>query len=85
MNLIIFLIIGGLAGWAAGKMMSGHGYGVLMDVILGIVGGFIGGWLLANVLHLGDGGLLMEFIASFVGAVILVAIARMFNHRSARV
>src|SRR5260370_12420990 len=43
MHLIVFLIIGGIAGALAGRVVSGHGYGVLMDVIVGVIGAFVGG------------------------------------------
>ena len=45
-NLIWWLVVGLIAGWAAGKIMKGGGYGTLMDIVLGIVGGVVGGWLL---------------------------------------
>lgn len=84
MNLIIYLIIGGLAGWLAGRIMSGHGYGVVVDVILGVVGGFLAGWLISALLGIQTGGLIASFVVSLIGAVILVAIVHMIRGEPAR-
>jgi uncharacterized membrane protein YeaQ/YmgE (transglycosylase-associated protein family) len=73
MNLIIFLLIGALAGWLAGVVMKGRGFGVIVNIVVGVVGAFFGGWLLPRlgVTFGGDVGL---FITAFIGAVILLAI-----------
>ena len=63
MELIVFLIIGGLAGALAGRVVSGHGYGILMDIVVGVVGAFIGGWLISTLLGVSGGGLIFSFIA----------------------
>jgi uncharacterized membrane protein YeaQ/YmgE (transglycosylase-associated protein family) len=73
--LIIFLVIGAVAGWLAGQVMSGGGFGLVGDVIVGVIGSIIGGWLF-GVLGIAAGGLLGAIIAAFVGAVILLAILR---------
>jgi len=73
--LIWFLLIGLIAGWLAGQVVRGGGYGVVGDMIVGVIGAFIGGWLF-SALHIGIGGLLGEIITAFVGAVILIAILR---------
>ena len=83
-NLILYLIIGGLAGMVAGKLMSGHGYGIIGDVLLGIVGGFLGGYLVSLFTHHSSGGLLFEFVVALIGAIILVAIARLIKRESIR-
>src|SRR3982074_2719315 len=77
MRFILFLIIGGIAGALAGRVVSGHGYGILMDVVVGVIGAFIGGWLLSPILGISSGGLIISFIAAFVGAVILLWIVRL--------
>jgi len=73
LDFIGFVVVGGLAGWAAGKVMSGNGYGPLLDVMLGVAGGILGGWIIGAILGtLGEikpGGLLAEFFVSLVGAV----------------
>jgi uncharacterized membrane protein YeaQ/YmgE (transglycosylase-associated protein family) len=84
LSFIIYLVIGGIAGLVAGKIMSGHGYGVIGDVLLGIVGGFLGGFIVSLVTHHAGGGLFFEFIVALIGACVLVGIARMLKHESIR-
>lgn len=81
-NAIWFLIIGAVSGWLAGLFVKGHGFGVWVDIIVGIVGAFIGGFLL-SMLGIGTYGLIGELVASFVGAVILLWIMRMFSGNTA--
>ncbi|HTH74048.1 MAG TPA: GlsB/YeaQ/YmgE family stress response membrane protein [Trinickia sp.] len=79
LHLIGALIIGGIAGWLAGLIMKGGGFGVLVDIIVGIVGGFIGGWL-AQALHIQVGnGLISSLIVAVVGAVILLFAIRLIK------
>mgnify|MGYP006171184137 FL=1 len=73
MNLIIFLLIGALAGWLAGVVMKGRGFGVLVNIVVGVLGAFFGGWLLPK-LGLSFGGDMGLFITAFIGAVLLLAI-----------
>jgi uncharacterized membrane protein YeaQ/YmgE (transglycosylase-associated protein family) len=78
--MLLHLLIGGIAGWLAGKFMRGAGYGVIFDIILGVIGGWVGIWIAPRVgIHLyGTGGYL---VLAFLGAIILVAISRLFRHR----
>jgi uncharacterized membrane protein YeaQ/YmgE (transglycosylase-associated protein family) len=71
MHFLIFLVIGGLAGWLAGVLLKGKGFGILGNIIIGIIGGLIGGFLF-GFLHISVGGLFGAFITAFVGAVVLV-------------
>ncbi|MFP3976971.1 MULTISPECIES: GlsB/YeaQ/YmgE family stress response membrane protein [Marinobacter] len=73
MNLIFFLIIGGLAGWLAGVIMKGRGFGVLANVGIGIVGSFLGGFVF-RLLGLAAQGAIGELVTATVGAVLLLAI-----------
>jgi uncharacterized membrane protein YeaQ/YmgE (transglycosylase-associated protein family) len=73
MNILIFLLIGALAGWAAGLLMKGRGLGVIGNIIVGVIGAFLGGWLLP-MLGVSFGGNIGLFITAFIGAVILLAI-----------
>ena len=73
MNLLIFLLIGALAGWLAGLVMKGRGLGVLGNIIVGVIGAFLGGWLLP-MLGVSFGGNIGMFITAFIGAVVLLAI-----------
>ena len=83
MQFIIWLIVGGIAGAVAGRLMSGRGYGILVDVSLGIGGGFIGGFLLSLV-GLGGSGLIWTFVTALIGACILVAIVHMLRREPVR-
>ena len=74
--MLYWIIVGLIAGWLAGQVMKGGGYGVVVDVILGLLGGIVGGWLF-GALGIGAGsGMIGSIIVSFVGAVVLVAISR---------
>ena len=77
--MIYSIIVGLIAGWLAGQVMKGGGYGILMDILLGLVGGIVGGWLFGALGIWPTGGMLGSIIVSFVGAVILVAITRMLK------
>jgi uncharacterized membrane protein YeaQ/YmgE (transglycosylase-associated protein family) len=74
-GLISWIVVGLIAGWLAGKVMKGGGYGVLADIVLGILGGIVGGWVF-GMLGLHAGGLVGSIVVAFVGAVILVWIVR---------
>jgi uncharacterized membrane protein YeaQ/YmgE (transglycosylase-associated protein family) len=84
MQLILFLIVGGIAGWLAGRIMSGHGYGPIVDVILGIVGGVLGGWIISTLFGIQASGLIASFIVSLIGACLLVAIIHLVRRQAIR-
>jgi uncharacterized membrane protein YeaQ/YmgE (transglycosylase-associated protein family) len=75
MYLIWFLLVGLVAGWLAGKLMKGSGYGVVGDVLLGVVGAFVGGFLF-RVVGLSAHGTIGSIIMATIGAMVLVALAR---------
>jgi uncharacterized membrane protein YeaQ/YmgE (transglycosylase-associated protein family) len=76
MGFLAWIVVGLIAGWLAGQVMKGGGYGVVVDIILGIVGGLLGGWIF-GLLGLSTGnGMIGSIIVAFIGAVILVAITR---------
>lgn len=77
-NLIYFLLIGLVAGWLAGKVMKGSGYGVIGDLVIGVIGAFLGGWIF-GLLHIAAGGLIGLLVTAFVGAVVLVWLLRMIK------
>jgi len=79
MGLLYWIIVGLIAGWLAGQVMKGGGYGVLADIILGILGGIVGGWVFGALGIWADGGMLGSIIVAFVGAVILVAVTRVLK------
>jgi uncharacterized membrane protein YeaQ/YmgE (transglycosylase-associated protein family) len=70
------IVVGLIAGWLAGQVMKGGGYGVLADILLGLLGGIVGGWVFGTLGIWPGGGLIGSIIVAFVGAVILVAISR---------
>lgn len=89
MNFIIWLIIGGLIGWIASKIMKTDAQqGVLLNVVVGIVGAMLGGWLISPLVGVGtinQGNFsLGALIVSLIGAVILLAIVNLFRKGSAR-
>lgn len=77
-NLIGWIVIGLIAGWLAGKISRGAGFGCLTDIILGMVGSLLGGWIFTKM-GLFGGGFLYSLAAATVGAVILVMIAHLFS------
>ena len=74
-GLVWFLLIGLIAGWLAGKVMRGGGYGIVGDMIVGVIGALLGGWLF-GLLGISAGGLIGAIITAFIGAVVLIAILR---------
>jgi len=79
MGFIEWILVGLIAGWLAGKVMKGGGYGVLVDIILGILGGLLGGWLFGELGFWPGGGVIGSIIVAFIGAVILVGITRLIK------
>lgn len=78
-GLIAWLIIGAIAGWLAGVLVKGGGFGLIVDIIIGIVGAFIGGWL-ASMLGISIGsGFIGSIIIAVIGAVILLFIVRLIK------
>jgi len=77
-SLVGWIVIGLLAGWIAGKISRGRGFGCIANVILGLIGALLGGWIFTR-LGIWGGGFLFSLAAATVGAVVLVAIARLFS------
>ncbi len=75
-SLVIFLAIGAVAGWLAGSITKGGGFGLVGDIIVGIVGAVIGGWLF-GMMGITAGGLIGAIITATVGAVVLLFIIRL--------
>lgn len=79
MSLLSWIVVGLIAGWLAGQVMRGGGYGLMGDIIIGIVGGLLGGWLATSVLHIGadvNGINLGSILVAFLGAVVLLLVVR---------
>lgn len=85
MNFIIYLIVGGIAGWLASMIMRTDGQqGILLNIVVGIIGGFLGGWLLPMLgLSLG-GGWVGFLITALIGAIVLLAIINLFRRGRVR-
>ena len=75
-SLIVLLLVGLVAGFLASHVMSGHGFGLLGDLVIGVLGAFLGTWLAAK-LGIGVAGLLGLIIVAFIGAVILLMLLRL--------
>jgi uncharacterized membrane protein YeaQ/YmgE (transglycosylase-associated protein family) len=85
MGLLAWIIVGLIAGWLAGMVMKGGGYGVVGDIIVGIIGALLGGFLASAVFGIPDavsGINITSIVVAFIGAVILVAILRALPGRS---
>ena len=75
-GLLYWIVVGLIAGWLAGMVMKGGGYGIIVDIVLGVLGAIVGGWIF-SMLGIGAGsGVLGSIIVAFIGAVVLVAITR---------
>ncbi len=77
-NLIWWILVGLIAGWAAGKIMKGGGYGAAMDIVLGIVGAIVGGWLM-SLLGIHAGGFIGTIVVAIIGAVFLIWLTRLLK------
>jgi uncharacterized membrane protein YeaQ/YmgE (transglycosylase-associated protein family) len=72
--ILIILIIGAVAGWLAGQIVRGMGFGLIGNIVVGIVGAFIAGWLLPRLGIVIGGGMLGSIINATIGAVVLLVI-----------
>lgn len=79
MEIIIWLIVGGVAGWLAGQVIKGGGFGLVGDILLGIVGAVVAGWLLPRLGILIGGGILGAIINAFIGACLVLLVVRLIK------
>jgi uncharacterized membrane protein YeaQ/YmgE (transglycosylase-associated protein family) len=78
-SLLVIIVVGIVAGWLAGQVMRGGGFGLLGDLIVGLIGAFIGDWLLPQLgIHLGV-GIVALIINAFIGAVVLLLLLRLVS------
>ena len=75
MGLLYSLLIGGIAGWLAGKFMKGGGFGILLNIVIGIVGGIVGGWLLGDLLT----GVIGDILTGAIGACVILFVASLLK------
>ena len=84
MGILSWIVVGLIAGWLAGLVVKGGGYGCIGDIIVGVIGGLIGGWIASRFFHMGDhmsGINLQSILVAFVGAVLFVVILRLLSGR----
>jgi len=79
-GIIAWLVVGLIAGWAAGKVSRGHGFGLIGDLVVGLIGALVGG-LVAGVFIQGSIGFIGSIIIAFLGAVVLLALLRLVSGR----
>ena len=80
-SIIVILIVGIVAGWLAGKVVRGTGFGLIGDLLVGVAGAFVASWLFPRFgIHLGT-GIISEIIFSALGAIILLLIVRLIRGR----
>lgn len=82
-GIIAWLVVGLVAGWLAGQVMRGGGYGIMMDIVLGVVGAFIGGIVFGIIFPGSAAGFWGSIIVAFIGAVLLIGLIRALPGRSA--
>lgn len=81
MGCLTSIIIGALAGFLAGKLMRGGGFGCLWNILLGLVGGLVGGWLFSLMGVSWNGGWLADLGTSLVGAIVILFVANLFKKK----
>mgnify|MGYP001310980439 CR=1 FL=1 len=77
-SLILFLVIGLVAGWLASRIVRGGGFGLVGDLIVGVIGAFLGGWLF-GVLGISLGGLFGSLVTALIGAIVLLFLLRLIK------
>jgi uncharacterized membrane protein YeaQ/YmgE (transglycosylase-associated protein family) len=82
-GIIVWIIVGAIAGFLASKVLTGKGMGLIWDIVVGILGAFVGGWL-ASLAHISVTNILVQIVVAFVGAMILLVIFRAVAGRGRR-
>jgi uncharacterized membrane protein YeaQ/YmgE (transglycosylase-associated protein family) len=81
-SLLVILLVGLVAGWLAGKVVRGAGFGIIGDILIGIVGAFIGNWALPKIgIHLGT-GVVSAIVNATLGAILLLLVVRLLGGSS---
>jgi len=84
MFILWWIIVGIIAGWITGKIMSGGGYGVFMDMVIGLIGAIIGGFIMRSLGHAGSGGFIYTIVVAVGGAVLLTLLLRLVTRGRVR-
>jgi uncharacterized membrane protein YeaQ/YmgE (transglycosylase-associated protein family) len=77
MFILWWIIVGLIAGWLTGKLMSGGGYGPVMDIVVGVIGAIVGGFVMRSAGFAGQGGLIYSVFVAVIGAVVLTLLLRL--------
>jgi uncharacterized membrane protein YeaQ/YmgE (transglycosylase-associated protein family) len=77
MSFLWFLVVGLVAGWLAGMLVKGGGFGLIGDLVVGVIGAFLGGWLFSTLGASAGGGLLGSIVVATVGAIVLLFLVRL--------
>jgi uncharacterized membrane protein YeaQ/YmgE (transglycosylase-associated protein family) len=79
-SLLVILVVGIIAGWLAGLVVRGAGFGIIGDLVIGIVGAFIGRWLLLTQLHINlGGGWIAAIVSAAIGAIVLLIVIKLIR------
>jgi len=82
MGLLTWIIVGAIAGWLAGKVMKGRGFGLLGNIVIGVVGALVGGWLAGTLLNISNaisGFNLQTLLVAFLGSVVVLYIGKLIK------
>lgn len=82
MGLLSWIVVGAIAGWLAGKVMKGRGFGLFGNIIVGVVGALVGGWLAGALFNIGDaltGFNLQTLVVAFLGSVVVLFVLRLIR------
>ena len=81
MEFLWFILIGLAAGWLAGQIMKGGGYGLVGDLIVGVIGALLGGWLF-GLAGIASGGLIGQLVVATIGAIVLILLLRLIKKKA---
>jgi uncharacterized membrane protein YeaQ/YmgE (transglycosylase-associated protein family) len=81
MNFLYFILLGAAAGWLAGNIMKGSGFGILGNIVVGIIGGIAGGWVFSLLGISSNGGLIGSLVTAVVGAILLIYLVGLFARK----
>ena len=81
MEFLWFILIGIAAGWLAGQILKGGGYGLVGDLIVGVIGALLGGWLF-GLAGIAAGGLIGRLVVATIGAVVLILLLRLIKKKA---
>jgi uncharacterized membrane protein YeaQ/YmgE (transglycosylase-associated protein family) len=81
MEFLWFILIGIVAGWIAGQIMKGGGYGLVGDLIVGVIGALLGGWLF-GLAGISAGGLIGQLAVATIGAIVLIFLFRLIKRKA---